>query len=137
MPDKEKIDAMESNEVTIKVCHSYDNFVSEVRASRWKSRIFRGQRDPKWPLRSIWDRQRKLLRDGIDIGDGRFKERTGENLDRLFGGPENSIRARDRHRELFAEYLRDLPDVPDEFLDDPIKTWALGRHFGLATPLLD
>jgi hypothetical protein len=133
-------------------CKTFDDFVANVRSTRWVcGTIYRGQRDSSWPLWSLWDRKLKKLRDGYLDQDERLPgvdvravevlgpERAGLNLDTLFGpeGRENRNRFREIYLKDFRNCLHDLPDVPREHLDDPLDTWALGRHFGLNTPLLD
>jgi FRG domain len=133
------------DEVRVVKCENFDDLTMKVRSTRWGlGRIFRGQREVTWPLSSLWERNLKFYRDGYHPPGskpfwGEHKER---NLDELFG-PEGRIN-RNRFRDQFLEEFRDLviglPGVRSEVFTDKKyekHAWALGRHHGLVTPLLD
>ena len=123
-------------------CTTFDDFAAKVRLVKWGvPRIFRGQRDPSWPLSSLWERLLKFYRDGFSLPGqkpygGEHPER---DLDRLFGpeGRINRNRFRDALLKQFRDSIRGLPGVSNDDLCDDRKVWALGRHVGLVTPLLD
>lgn len=80
--------------------------------------IFRGQRDAEWKLESSWNRL--MNETGLD----------------------DTASARFRHLKQFRMAARGIrqPPAPHEKKneDEPdLYDWALGQHYGLATPLLD
>lgn len=79
-------------------------------------RLFRGQRDPAWPLASPWERWLAAR----DRGAG------GQDA----GGLREGFLRR------FKEQCLGLPGFDSADLGDR-DWWALGRHYGLTTPLLD
>jgi hypothetical protein len=89
--------------------------------------IWRGQRDPNWPLSSAWERYVKAqIRPGTSKADR-------EKLIRAFQSVEQA-----RFLQRFKENLSGLPGMPRiEDLHPQEKVWAIGRHHGLITPLLD
>jgi hypothetical protein len=118
------------NEPLIVRCESFDDFTSKVRTSKWVlPRIFRGQRDITWPLWSLWERKLDLLRGGD----------SGRDMDHLFGpeGRNNRNAIRDQYLARFRDLAIGLPGMRSELLSDDKQAWALGRHHGLVTPLLD
>lgn len=79
--------------------------------------VFRGQSTENWPLESTFQR---LLR--------RAQEKTDAALD-----PEEVL---ERHLKSFSYFLRGRRGANPAKLSQN-DLWALGQHFGLATPLLD
>lgn len=90
-------------------------------------RLFRGQRRPEWPLASPWERWLAARAEGradtIETHDG------GADA----GDPQE---LRDGFLRRFKEQCLGLPGFDSADLDDH-DWWALGRHYGLTTPLLD
>jgi hypothetical protein len=89
--------------------------------------FWRGQRDASWPLASSLER--RLLARCASGGEGKTL------------GPRNV--GTGRYRALIAEHLERFKRAtsglrgtnPKELSEE--QWWALGRHYGLATPLLD
>lgn len=99
---------------------------------------WRGQQDPAWPLASRFEREILNLNGGGRPGassiypyDGRY-ERNGK----LFWADGFYQGARDRYLDAFRQAAAGLRG-PNPAVLDPTQWWALGRHFGLVTPLLD
>lgn len=106
----------------------------------WSEYIFRGQKDANWPLRSKFDREyrnaQRLLKEtdplsGLDQQDRSIVEQANPDMSlesrsdllvRLLSRFKNACTGR---RGLSPKHLTDT------------EWWALGQHFGLATPLLD
>ena len=127
------------------VCRDFDDFVAKVRAPRWGvDTIYRGQRKCDWPLTSLWERRLKFYRDGWHpSGQEPFwGEQSGRDLNKLFGPEGRKARHRFRRKflDVFLDAVTGLPGVDSGSLTDPKnenEAWALGRHHGLVTPLLD
>jgi hypothetical protein len=106
-------------------CESWEDYKEQVRLDYAEevmgiSPLFRGHARSEWRLASPWDR--RLESWGLDAG-----------------GKIN----RKGHEYLLAKILRDfkdlaigLPGLKSRELDE-LDWWALGRHHGLVTPLLD
>jgi hypothetical protein len=94
--------------------------------------LWRGQRDPSWPLASSFER--KLLRAWGLEGAKALPPYDGHPVDEK--EIETIAKRRDRLKMLFARALQGVPDAPRERPADH-RLWALGRHFGLTTPFLD
>ncbi len=99
---------------------------------------WRGQRDPRWPLASSWERRILDLRGGDAASASQVYPYDGRYL--VNGEPWLPPGAYERmaaeHLERFrcaASGLRG--PSPKELCEE--QWWALGRHYGLATPLLD
>jgi hypothetical protein len=113
--------------VCVHKCDSWDEFTTKIRANPTVfQRIFRGQRDVNWKLSSRWERW--LLRQKGGDSDRDVRELFSE------GAYE---RIRDRYLERFKEYAVGLPTFNSAALSDDRDWWALGRHHGLITALLD
>jgi hypothetical protein len=107
-------------------CTIWEEFISEVRKVRFVGlHIYRGQRDPAWKLSSNWERWLDRLRGGNQ----------NRNVREIFErGDYEPIR--DSYLWRFKEHAIGLPGFVSEGLDEN-SWWALGRHHGLTTPLLD
>ncbi len=99
---------------------------------------WRGQKDPSWPLASGFERDMLNMNGGGRPGassvypyDGRY-ERNGRRTwaDGFYQG------MRDRYLEAFKSATAGLRGSNPATLA-PVQWWALGRHYGLVTPLLD
>jgi hypothetical protein len=103
------------------------NGISEFQVTKWDAFglgveffakdlgfIFRGQQVSDWKLETSLDRLHSKLDQRIDVNS---------TYDYLLGNFAKSIRGR-------TEISKDIVENKDEL-------WALGQHYGLATPLLD
>jgi hypothetical protein len=87
--------------------------------------VWRGQRDPRWPLVSSLERQLQGLDELPDGGDPPR------------GSGDHRLRAlMDQHLARFKAATTGLRGRAPRDLSDE-QWWALGRHHGLRTPLLD
>tara|TARA_R110000744_G_C19342764_1_gene559611 strand:- start:254 stop:1204 length:951 start_codon:yes stop_codon:yes gene_type:complete len=106
----------------------------------WNEYIFRGQKDSSWPLRPKFDREyrgaKKLLAEtnplkGLNPQEIGLVEQSN---------PKLTLDARsvllDRLLDRFKKACTGRRGHSPKSLSD-IEWWALGQHFGLATPLLD
>lgn len=99
---------------------------------------WRGQRDPTWPLASMYEREILSSFGGSRPGasqthpyNGRYKH-NGEPI-----WAESYYQAgRDRYLDAFKEAASGLRGPNPKDLTT-VEFWALGRHHGLITPLLD
>lgn len=99
---------------------------------------WRGQKDPSWVLASRFERLILNLNGGWREGASRVYPYDGRNLcDDKPRWEEGFYQGmRDRYLEAFdraASGLRGANPAPL----DCVQRWALGRHYGLITPLLD
>jgi hypothetical protein len=120
------VDTSAGNTVRVYSCGTWDEFVHKVRANRFvASRIFRGQRDEIWKLASVWERFLDRMR-GFD---------PTRDVTKLFAeGAQGKIR--DAYLGRFKDYVIGLPGIDSRALEEN-DWWAIGRHHGLTTPLLD
>jgi hypothetical protein len=105
-------------------CESWEDFKAEIHREYAEeimgvSPLFRGHASSEWKLASPWDRKLEKWGTGAK-GDTRSER------DYLLA---NILRN-------FKELAVGLPGIRSRELDD-IDWWAVGRHFGLITPLLD
>jgi hypothetical protein len=112
-------------------CSTFEDFVSRVRPHRVvMDRVFRGQQNCTWKLQSVFDRWH----------EERFElwGSTPRNYNALF---DNDVMKRRAFMQAmlgpFKREVERMPHVDDGILRDDMKLWALGRHHGLMTPLLD
>lgn len=108
-------------------CETWEDFTTQVRKNRFaSSSIYRGHSDPSWRLMSLWERHLETFKPGRD------QSRSVHELMK----PEHVVSLRDSYLEQFKYYAVGLPDFRSDNLSE-IDWWALGRHYGLKTPLLD
>lgn len=120
-------------------CKRWEDFRSFVDHDRQIMPVYwRGQKDPSWPLASGFERQILQMNGGTEPGatqvypyDSRF-ERDGKP--RWGKGFYQGLR--DRYLQVFRQASAGLRGANPAQLDND-QWWALGRHFGLVTPLLD
>jgi len=104
---------------------------------------WRGQKDPNWALASAFERQMLYLNGGWHDDASQIYPYADRNFtNRYYRNGVNYITRdfyesmRDRYLSKFKRSCSGLRgDSPAELDDD--QWWALGRHFGLITPLLD
>ena len=96
---------------------------------------WRGQKDPTWPLASSFEREILAMNtagcsqtSNLYPYDGRYDKKSWD--DGFYAG------IRDRYLGAFKEASVGLRGANPAALDED-QWWALGRHFGLVTPLLD
>jgi len=137
--DKE-IETLETGVLSIK-CNSWEDFIVKIRGQQpglpVGSYIYRGQGDASWKLASQWERKVSyslslLPRDTNN--DANAKERFSSS-------DEASIPIfadlRDGKLANFKRLAIELPGVNVDSNWDDNHWWALGRHHGLVTPILD
>lgn len=106
----------------------------------WPEYIFRGQGDAQWSLRPTFDRELRKFRCNLN------KHEPGQNLSKNLhlkgqqSQQENELEPRQNilsnHLERFqAACSGRRGTTPKQLTQD--EWWALGQHYGLATPLLD
>jgi FRG domain len=107
------------------VCESWEDFKTKIRDSYAEALygrypVFRGHARAEWKLASHWERKLAVLQ--------------GNNRD------PKLLRDREHHLEKFLQDFKDLavglPSIRSREMDD-LDWWAVGRHHGLVTPLLD
>jgi FRG domain-containing protein len=111
-------------------CASWEEFQTAVPDNAKVSqglRIYRGQRDPEWLLQSIFERF---------LGWISAKDKNPNNDVRDLYGSDLFDKMLDRYLSDFKKNASKLPGLPDQ-LDTDRRWWAVGRHYGLVTPLLD
>lgn len=121
-------------------CKRWEDFRSFVDNDRQIMPVYwRGQKDPSWPLASRFEREILRMNGGTKPGatqvypyDSRF-ECDGKPMweKGFYQG------LRDRYLEMFKRASAGLRGGNPARLDSSDEWWALGRHFGLVTPLLD
>jgi hypothetical protein len=118
---------------------NWTDFRAWVDADRQVLPVYwRGQKDPMWPLASSFERQILRMNGGWEPGasnvypyDGRY-DRGGKKT--WEAGYYAAMR--DRHLDAFKRASSGLRG-PSPVVLDTDQWWALGRHHGLITPLLD
>ena len=123
--------------VEIKQWNDFRTYVDEDR--QVMPTYWRGQKDPCWPLASAFERSFLRLNGGwkesasnIYPYDGRFQSKGGK----LYWEEGCYQAMRDRHLKAFVRAASGLRGNNPQQLK-PDQWWALGRHYGLVTPLLD
>ncbi len=109
------------NTITIRKCESWDDFIAGIRREGVGAQLFRGQRDVRWRLSSVFERT--LV--GIKKFDPEHRVFTRED----------TYKSREEYWERFYQLAHGLPGLPSTM--SPDDWWILGRHHGLVTPLLD
>jgi hypothetical protein len=97
-------------------CSSWDDFKSQLRREHRDTYFYRGHAKADWKLESPWERELKR----------------GGPLSRM-----NNARLLEQLLENFKDMTIGLPSVRTLDLRTSDDWWTLGRHYGLATPLLD
>ncbi|HEY3245078.1 MAG TPA: FRG domain-containing protein [Phycisphaerae bacterium] len=114
----------ESAAQTIRIS-SWDQYIAILNSKPPDAQLFRGQRDPGWKLASPWERRICWMGDYL---------KPIQTVREMFYG--NCYAAnRDRFLKVFRDSLSKNDPRVAEWPDDQL--WALGRHHGLITPLLD
>ena len=122
--------------VSLKFWQEFRDYVDNEQQTN--SVYWRGQKDPKWPLASGFERKILQLADGYSSStsmvypyDGRFKR--GDKYVWESGFYQSY---RDKYLNNFKSAATGLRGPSPKHLEDE-EWWALGRHYGLITPLLD
>lgn len=106
---------------------NWADFCEAVRSQPDSNTLFRGQREPDWKLSSKWERE--LCDDGIS-----HLPNPGQRIEELFvedGYEANRYQYLDCFKQCSREFVAEWSPKNDD------EWWAIGRHFGLITPLLD
>ena len=107
-------------------CVDWDDFVKKVREQRMiGSRMFRGQRDASWVLSSPWERILDRMRN---------RDTSRRIRDVFAAGAHDAIR--DGYLRRFKNHSIGTPGFRSTGLEEN-DWWAIGRHHGLTTPILD
>ncbi len=114
---------LENNCLTVGPVDWPDFVEAILQADRPENYLWRGQRDPEWPVESSIDRLLNSCREQSP-GDLRYHSRNWRPV----------LAA--KHLNAFRAAIRGRRGVNPPRLT-PDQEWALGRHYGLATPLLD
>jgi hypothetical protein len=107
-------------------CRTWDDFIRAIRISSHQplarvGRLYRGQPSPDLKLASM--EERTLAANHVQFTEpGQFERSREFRKDRLVEFRERAI---------------GLPGVRPSSFPDDLSWWALGRHYGLVTPLLD
>jgi hypothetical protein len=129
MPDRLLVIAGMPTEQVVR-CSDWQHFrqvLADTRRSRTAlDRLYRGQRSPDWPLWSKWQRSLFLM-----------QEAAPRRCSDLFAG---GLAAHDAYRDSYlslfkARAFRTAVPSPEPTTED--EWWAVARHHGLITPLLD
>ncbi|HAS6341229.1 TPA: FRG domain-containing protein [Vibrio vulnificus] len=105
----------------------------------WNEYVFRGQKSSNWPLRSKFDREYRIALKKLDEAEPSkgLSEQDRYLVERnlnLSLDPRNEVL--DRLISTFKKACTGRRGQSPKTLSDT-EWWALGQHFGLATPLLD
>lgn len=118
-----------SQRVSVFMCRTWEEFIANVGSTEGKlfgSRIYRGQRRVEWMLSSMFERWLWRLKRG----------NPSRNVREVFSRPETLDLFRDGYLQRFKDSAIGLPGLEGGVLTDE-DWWAIGRHHGLITPLLD
>jgi len=125
--------SFETNTVRAYPCSSWDDFVAKVRAPSPQlsmvPAIYRGHAKTDWLLWSKLDLQLSYTvrrEDGQQVVIGHAR---GPNRHQKFDEICNGV------FERFLKFARTLPEAAAA--TNSMELWAIGRHYGLLTPLLD
>lgn len=106
----------------------------------WPEYIYRGQRDATWSLRSDFDRRFREATELLEKNDPlEGLDAVGRSLVEK-SNPRNSLDSRAQVLGRMLDHFQRAccgrrGTAPKDLSTD--EWWALGRHYGLATPLLD
>jgi hypothetical protein len=133
----------QENGVTVITCETWEEFMVDVRAPKARGRrLFRGQRDSSWKLQSAQDRRIAPLASAASTSGLSEETASLERLIDRFMSPVvydfSAIQLQGILNE-FKTHIRNIPGIRRELFDQggDEAWWALGRHHGLITPLLD
>lgn len=101
------------------ICSDWDDFASKVTKTvnrHIAGQIYRGHAVPEWKLSSIWERV---------ILENKTADKTRD------------VRLCDLFLERFKELAVGIPGLDTHSINSKNEWWALARHHGLVTPLLD
>lgn len=117
------------NEIHRFKCNDWEDFIAKLRKRVGRlggQRIYRGHANLEWKLSSRWERWLLQLKGGD----------ANRNVADLFG-PGAFKAIRDQYLQRFKDLAVGLPGLRTDFPMSDDDWWALGRHHGLVTPLLD
>lgn len=121
----------EDSGVRVTRCKSWDAFIKALRPSPTGEpdyhRIYRGHSEPFWKLSSTWERE--LYRGSRS--DSTFSRR------QIYQQLDGYEKIRDRGLNLLKHLAKTMPEISSDSITTDNDWWALGRHYGLDTPLLD
>jgi FRG domain len=115
------------NLIEVIQCSSWDDFMKNVRLTRTLgTRYFRGHAVPQWKLSSAWERLLML-----------WKSMPGDYMKEFTANRETLDRFQNQYLERFKEHVTGTPGLRMDRITGEEHWWALGRHHGLRSPLLD
>src|SRR5216684_5100738 len=115
---------MTKNEVLYSTWDTFQAHVRRVQPSGDDMPVWRGQRERSWLVQSAWER----------FAWGRLEEMDG--LDEPARHAHELHRCRQKIYSGFRQMMVGAGGPLQRDLDEE-TTWAVGRHYGLITPLLD
>lgn len=125
--------------VTVIRCSCWEEFFERARGDEEGRvvglRLYRGQRDPNWKLSSGFERDlEKQLQSRQRLARSLEEEATSTDLTDYV--QETDWFLRDRYLDRFKASVAGVPGTARDPLDED-GWWAVARHHGLLTPLLD
>lgn len=120
-------ESQEPNGLRVLRFESWHEFTSSIPDLATDDSVFRGQRNPNWKLQSHWERGIGWIKDHL-----RYRNPVQSVF---YNGAYEANR--DRYLHHFREHAKKVLPIGDSNEITDIGWWAIGRHFGLISPLLD
>ncbi len=108
-------------------CLSWEDFIQKVRVTQTPyPRYFRGHAQPQWKLSSAWER---VLTS--------WRNMPGEYIKELLATQGSRDLFLNCYLDRFKDQVIGMPGLKIDRITGEEHWWALGRHHGLVSPLLD